>query len=523
MESTSDQLHSTNPAQRTFTSFTSIPGAKIPPSAVDIERAVLGALMIESEAAHDLQDFLFPEHFYEPVHRDIYEVIRSLVVENRAVDILTVHQRLIDAGRLDQVGGAAYLTQLTTLVGSGAHVVEHAKILIQKYLQRELIRIASEIQRTAYDGEADVDELIESAEQNIFELRESSIRRETQGIDAVVTETLQMIEEAQQRGEGLTGLASGFSLIDEITMGWQKGDLIIVAARPAMGKTAFVLTMARNMAVEHGAKVAFFSLEMPSTQLIMRLLVAESGIDSKMLRGGKLSEGDWVRLLEAADTLSKASIFLDDTQALGIGELRAKCRRLKARYDIDLIIVDYLQLMTAPVSRNANREQEVSKISNSLKSLAKELDVPIVALAQLSRALESRAEKHKKPILSDLRESGSIEQDADIVAFIHRPEKLNIEFYPDQTPTQGIAEFVIAKHRNGETADVFLRFVPEKTQFIDVGDRVDHYNPAAGAQFAPMAMPPVEPYQSKINSEPYGGFSSSSSDLPFFSDDDFSL
>lgn len=494
MDSTPDLLQPSlsSSHSRAQTSFAAISGAKVPPNAVDLERAVLGALMIERNAAADLLDFLKPMHFYETAHGTIYGAICELLAKGRAVDHLTVYQQLKDMERLEEVGGGVYLARLTAVVASGAHLIEHAKIVVQKYLQRELITLASNILRDAYNGEADVDELMENAEQSIFQLREFNLRRDMRSIDSVVQDTLAFIEDLRKREETLSGVPTGFPLVDEITLGWQKGDLIIIAARPSMGKTAFVLTMARNIAVEKGVKVAFFSLEMSSIQLILRLLIAESGIDGKMLRSGRILDQQWIELLQAAERLSSAQIFFDDTQALGIAELRAKCRRLKAKYGIDLIIIDYLQLMTAPMPRNANREAEVSKISSSLKALAKELEVPIIALAQLNRALEGRTGIDKKPRLSDLRESGSMEQDADIVAFVHRPERLGIERYPDDTPTAGIAEIVVAKHRNGETGSIFLRFKAEQTKFYDVNDRVDHYKkfdlPAEGVSFVPKPI-----------------------------------
>ena len=464
------------PSSSSRSSYVPVVGERVPPSAVEIERALLGALMLEHDLAIDLNEFLHPEHFYDPRHRNIYEAIVALVRANRPVDLLTVRQQLADEGTLQLVGGPPYLAELTAIVASAAHAEAHARIVVQKYLQRELIRIASDVQGKGYDGTADVYDLIEEAEQQIFELHEFGGRKESQSIEEVVREALDAVHEAEARPDGLSGISSGFDNLDALTQGWQRGDLIIIAARPSMGKTAFVLTMARNMAVKHDASIAFFSLEMPNAKLLMRLLVAESGLDSKMVQAGKLNSDEWFKLNEAADRLSRTKIFLDDTQSLGVGELRSKARRLKAKYGIDLIVVDYLQLMQAPVGRNGNREQEVSKISSSLKALAKEIDVPVVALSQLSRAIESRSDTFKRPMLSDLRESGAIEQDADIVAFIHRPERFRIEEYPDGTPTKGMAELVVLKNRNGETDTLYFQFVPHLTQFKDVGDRTDHYS-----------------------------------------------
>ena len=487
------------PSSSSRSSYAPVVGERVPPSAVEIERALLGALMLEHDLAIDLNEFLHPEHFYDPRHRNIYEAIVALVRANRPVDLLTVRQQLADEGTLQLVGGPPYLAELTAIVASAAHAEAHARIVVQKYLQRELIRIASDVQGKGYDGTADVYDLIEEAEQQIFELHEFGGRKESQSIEEVVREALDAVHEAEARPDGLSGISSGFDNLDALTQGWQRGDLIIIAARPSMGKTAFVLTMARNMALKHKASIAFFSLEMPNEQLLMRLLVAESKLDSKMVRAGKLRDDEWVRLSDAVNTLAGMRIRFDDTQALGIGELRSKARRLKTKYNIDLIIIDYLQLMTAPYNKQGNREQEVNKISNSLKALAKELDIPIVALAQMNRASESRTEKFKRPILSDLRESGAIEQDADIVAFIHRPEYYGIPTYNDGTSTAGMAELIIRKNRNGETGTLFLQFVPHLTQFNDIGDRKDHYQEAGGDTLDTPGAGGFATLQSKAN------------------------
>ena len=479
--------------------FSQYVGAKMPPCAPDIERAVLGALMLQRDLALDLHEFLKAEHFYDPNNQAVYQAITDLILRNQAVDLLTVRQQLTDMELLEQVGGAPYLASLTGMVASGVHAVEHAKIVIQKYLQRELIRLCAEVQASAYDGQADVDDLIEEAEQRVFELHEFGAKKESESAELVLKRVMENIEKAKELDQGLSGLPTGFDNLDEMTQGWQKGDLIIIAARPSMGKTAFVLTMARNMALKYKASIAFFSLEMPNEQLLMRLLVAESKLDSKMVRAGKLRDDEWVRLSDAVNTLAGMRIRFDDTQALGIGELRSKARRLKTKYNIDLIIIDYLQLMTAPYNKQGNREQEVNKISNSLKALAKELDIPIVALAQMNRASESRTEKFKRPILSDLRESGAIEQDADIVAFIHRPEYYGIPTYNDGTSTDGMAELIIRKNRNGETGTLFLQFVPHLTQFNDIGDRKDHYQEAGGDTLDTPGAGGFATLQSKAN------------------------
>ncbi len=500
-------------------------GSKLPPNAKELEAAVLGALMMDQELAIDMQEFLRPEHLYEPQHATIYGAISALVQEKRAVDILSVSQKLRDQDKLEEVGGHTRLLELTMQVASGAHAVDHAKVVIDKYLKREMIHIANDLQHQAYDGETDVEELMEEAESKIFELHESGMRKEMRPAETVVKETLDFIEELKNDTDKYSGVPTGFPLLDEVTLGWQPGDLIILAARPSMGKTAFALTMARNMAIDLKQSVAFFSLEMSNMQLMLRMLVSETGIDSKMLRAGRLSEQDMGRLVQAGGDISEAKLYLDDSMDIGIGEIRAKCRRLKTKYDINFVVIDYLQLIQAPVLRNSNREQQVSMISRELKALAKELNVPILALAQLSRDAEKRG-KGTKPVLSDLRESGSIEQDADLVLFINRPERSGIERFPDETSTAGKAEIIIAKHRNGETATIFMDFIGSQTKFVDNMDRVNHNDSNGGMSSAGFSAPPSAPTQilgSRINeSAPSAGGASDelppiapSGDIPF--------
>ncbi len=474
---------------------------KVPPSARDLEEAVLGALMMDKELAIDMQEFLQEEHFYEPQHGTIFKAISTLVNEKVAVDVLTVSQKLQEQEKLEEVGGHTRLLQLTMKVASSAHAVDHAKIVIQKFLLRQMIAITSEIQHEAYNGEVDVEDLMETAESRIFELHESGMRKEILPAEVVVKETLDWLTEIGKDADKQSGVPSGFPCIDEITQGWQKSDLIILAARPSMGKTAFALTMARNIAMEYQQAIAFFSLEMSSQQLMLRLLTSETGINGKMLRSGRLGETEWAKLSQHGADIAEAHLYLDDSQNLGIGELRAKCRRLKSKFDVKLIIIDYLQLLRAPSIRNGNREQEVSMISRELKGIAKELEIPIIALAQLSRALESRSKGDKRPILSDLRESGSIEQDADLVLFIHRPERLGIEEFNDGTSTKGKAEIVIAKHRNGDTGSVFMDFIGEQTKFVDNGDRINH-NSKDGESNTIQTAPQVQIYESSMNQTP---------------------
>ena len=446
--------------------------ATVPPQAIELEQAVLGALMLEKDAIIDVQEYVKAETFYLEEHRIIFQAIQELSIEMKAIDLFTVTERLKAQKLLQKVGGAPYMAELTQKVASAAHIEFHAKIIAQKYVQRELIRSATEIQRRSYDEEIDVTELIGFAEQEIFRVSEGNVKRSVQSASDILRKALMQIEEAAKTAGEYNGVRSGFTDIDSITLGWQPSDLIIIAARPSMGKTAFVLTMARNMAVEFKTPVAFFSLEMSSVQLMNRLIVAETQLNSKDLRTGNLSAEQWKHLEANTVDLGRAPLFVDDTPALSVYEFRSKARRLKTQHDIKLIIIDYLQLMTAatPETRG-NREQEVSLISRTLKAIAKELNVPIIALSQLSRNVENRGGS-KRPQLSDLRESGAIEQDADVVAFIHRPEYYGLTTTESGLPTAGIAEIIIAKHRNGEVTDVPLRFIKEQAKFADADSSV---------------------------------------------------
>lgn len=441
-------------------------GGLLPPQAVELEEAVLGALMLEKDAVIEVQSILVTEAFYSEAHQIIYKAVNDLSMELKPIDLYTVTDKLKQQRKLAAVGGASYLAQLTQKVGSAAHVEFHAKIIAQKYVQRELIRATTDIQKLSYDESTDVTDLIDFAEGEIFKVAEGHVKRDVQKSRDIITKTLLMIEEASKKEGGFTGVPSGFTHLDRLTLGWQPSDLIIIAARPSMGKTAFVLSLARNVAVDSEQGVAFFSLEMSAPQLMMRLIVAESELPSQDVRNGKLSSEQWKHLETSIKPLSAAPLFIDDTPALSIFEFRSKARRLKTQYDIQLIIIDYLQLMTATTDTRGNREQEVAMISRSLKAIAKELDVPIIALSQLNRSVESRGGS-KRPQLSDLRESGAIEQDADLVAFIHRPEYYGLNVDEDGAPTQGMAEIIVAKHRNGAVDTVKLRFRKEQARFLD--------------------------------------------------------
>ncbi len=439
---------------------------KLPPQAVDLEEAVLGAIMLEKDAVLSVLDILKPESFYKDAHQKIYKAILNLSMAEKAIDILTVTEELKKQQELEEVGGPLYITQLTSKVASAAHLEFHARIIQQKYIQRELIRVSTDIQKKAFDETMDVDDLLDQAEADLFNIAEGNIKKETAKINVLIKDAIHQIEEAAKREDHLSGVPSGFTKLDRLTSGWQRSDLIIVAARPPMGKTAFALTMARNIAVEHKRPIAFFSLEMSSIQLVNRLIVSETELPSDRIRNGRLEEYEWKQLEYKISSLVEAPIYIDDTPAISIFELRAKCRRLKVQHNIEAVFVDYLQLMSGTGDNRGSREQEVSNISRSLKSIAKELDIPVIALSQLNRSVELRS-GNKRPQLSDLRESGAIEQDADLVIFIHRPEKYDI--YEDEQGNSlvGLAEIVLAKHRNGPIGDVQLKFKDESAKFTE--------------------------------------------------------
>ncbi len=488
------------------TTITGLELGKVPPQAVDLEEAVIGALMVEKDAIVSIIDVLKPDSFYKETHQKIFQAILDLSTRLEPIDILTVTQELRRNDKLEEVGGAVYLAQLTSKVGSAAHLDYHAKIIAQKYIQRELIRVSSDIQTRAFDDTMDVDDLLDYSEMELFKVAEGNIKRETALISTLVNQALKNLEEAGKREDGLSGIPCGFSELDRMTSGWQDSDLVIVAARPSMGKTAFVLSMARNMAVDHNVPVAFFSLEMASHQLVNRLIVSESGISHEKIRNGKLTPQEWTQLTVKIGDLQNSKIYIDDTPALSIFELRAKCRRLKAQFDVGIIVIDYLQLMTGPHDAKGNREQEVSTISRSLKAIAKELDVPIIALSQLNRSVETRG-GNKRPQLSDLRESGAIEQDADMVIFIHRPEYYGFNEDEEGNSLIGLAEIIVAKHRNGATGDIKLRFRKEQTKFTDLDDL--EYAPYA---LAGVSTPQAVTFKSKMNED---GLQSPSGDSDF--------
>ena len=450
------------------------------PQAVELEAAVLGAVMIEQDAYSLISEILRPESFYDVRHQLIYEAVRTLALQQKPVDVLTVTDQLEKTGNLEEVGGPYYITQLANNVVSSAHIEYHARIIAQKFLARELITFTSEIQTKAFDATVDVDDLMQEAEGNLFEISQQNLKKDYTQINPVIREAYDMLQKAAARSDGLSGLSSGFSKLDKLTAGWQNSDLIIIAARPAMGKTAFVLSMAKKMAVDMKIPAAMFSLEMSNVQLVNRLIVNICEIPGEKLRNpSQLAPYEWVQLDAKIAQLYDAPLYVDDTASLSVFELRTKARRLVREHGVKIIFIDYLQLMNASGMSYGNRQEEVSTISRSLKGLAKELNIPIIALSQLNRSVTAReGTEGKRPQLSDLRESGAIEQDADMVCFIHRPEYY--KFYKDENGNdlREMAEFIIAKHRNGAIGDVLLKFKAEYARFQDPDE--DTYVPLPG-------------------------------------------
>jgi replicative DNA helicase len=448
---------------------------KMQPQAIDLEISVLGAILIDNEALSDSIDILKQEYFYKLEHQFIYEAIANLFQESNPIDILTVTEELKKLGNLKKAGGVAYVSGLTSRVSSSANTEYHARIIAEKFIQRKLINISSGIIEESLDDTIDVFETLNKAEQELFNVTEGTLRKSYDSMSDLIKVSLKNIENLKNNEAGLSGVPSGFSKLDRVTSGWQKSDLIICAARPGMGKTAFALTMARNIAIEHGMGVAVFSLEMSSEQLVNRLISSESEIEAGKLRKGDLKEHEWIQLHSKIKDLSKAPIFIDDTPAISVFELRAKARRLVKKHGIKMIIIDYLQLMTAG-GKGGNREQEISTISRSLKGIAKELGIPVMALSQVNRALEQRSGVgSKRPMLSDLRESGAIEQDADIVTFIYRPEYYKIQEWENGENCLGQSEIIVAKHRNGGLDNIRLKFRAQFAKFSDL-DEFEHEN-----------------------------------------------
>ena len=447
----------------------SLSDGKIPPQAIDLEEAVLGAMLIDEKGVNEVIDILSPEVFYKKSHQLIFESIQRLFRESEPIDLLTVSADLKKNNNFEIVGGDFYLIGLSQKVSSSAHIEYHSRIIQQKFIQRKLITISNEIISKSYNESTDVIDLLDEAESKLYDIAQNNIKGSSETAQNLVIQAKNRIEEISKQ-EGLSGISTGFEKLDRLTSGWQPSDLIIVAARPGMGKTALALSMARNVSVQKKIPVAFFSLEMSSVQLITRLISSETGLSSDKLRTGKLADHEWQQLNIKVSDLESAPLYIDDSAALTIFELRAKARRLASSHGIKLIIIDYLQLMNLGSSNKAgNREQEISTISRNLKALAKELNIPVIALSQLSRAVETRGGT-KRPILSDLRESGAIEQDADIVSFLYRPEYYGITEWDDdmKTPSEGQGEFIVAKHRNGALDSIKLKFVANLGKFEDI-------------------------------------------------------
>lgn len=436
------------------------------PQALDVERLVLGALMIDKDAFSVVSEFLKPQTFYEPRNQKIYQAIQTLNVDEHPVDISTVIEELKREGTLDDIGGPSYVLQLSHDVASSAHIEYHAHILAQKFLARQLISYAGNIETKAFDESIDVNELMQEAEGSLFELSQNNMKKDYVQVDPVINKAIEMLQKAAETAGGLTGVPTGYTKLDEKTSGWQKSDLVIIAGRPAMGKTSFALSLAKNIAVDYKFPIAFFSLEMSNVQLVNRLISNVCSISGSKMLNGQLSHDEWERLDKDIRKLQGSPIYIDDTPGLSIFELRTKARRLVREKGVKIIMIDYLQLMNANGMRFGSRQEEVAKISQSLKGLAKELDIPILALSQLNRTVEGReGVEGKRPQLSDLRESGAIEQDADMVMFVHRPEYYHI-FQDDKgRDLHGMAQIIIAKHRKGATGDVLLTFKGEFTRF----------------------------------------------------------
>ncbi len=472
------------------------------PQAPDIEKVVLGALMIDKDAFTVVSEIVRPETFYEPRHQKIFHAIRTLNIQEQPVDIMTVIEQLRKEGSLDDVGGPAYVVELSSRVASSAHIEYHSKILAQKFLARQLISFASKLETEAFDETVDVDELMQRAEGGLFELSQNNMKKDYSHIDPILMEAHKILLKASQNKGGLTGVPTGYNKLDEITSGWQASDLIIIAGRPAMGKTSFALSLAKNIAVDYQQPIAFFSLEMNSVQLVNRLISNVCQVPGSKLLNGQLTPDEWERLDTNLHKLEGAPVYIDDTPGLSVFELRTKARRLKKEHNISILMIDYLQLMNASGMKFNSRQEEVSTISRSLKGLAKELDIPVIALSQLNRTVETRAGEGidgKRPQLSDLRESGAIEQDADMVLFVHRPEYYHIYEDANHNDLRGMAQIIIAKHRKGATGDVLLKFQGQYTKFANPEDVPDEI-PAAdmggeiiGSRMNDDPLPPPPP------------------------------
>ncbi|HLR79586.1 MAG TPA: replicative DNA helicase [Bacillota bacterium] len=439
---------------------------RIPPHNIEAEQAVIGAIFLEPEAFSTASELLVPEDFYRAAHQRIFETMMRLSDRGEAIDVITVTSDLNDRKQLEEAGGASYLTEVAGSVPTAANIEYYSEIVEEKSLLRRLIRAATDIVTTTYAREDEVEDVLNEAEKAILEVSGQKNSGAFKPIKDVLIDVYDQIEQLHQNNDDVTGIATGYRDLDRITSGFQRNDLIIIAARPSVGKTAFALNIAQNVAVNTDENVAIFSLEMGAEQLVQRMLCAEGNIDSQRLRNGRLEADDWGKLTMAMGSLSNAGIYIDDTPGIRVSEIRSKCRRLKQEHGLGMIFIDYLQLIQGNVRSNENRQQEVSEISRSLKALARELNVPLIALSQLSRGVEQRQDK--RPMMSDLRESGSIEQDADIVGFLYRDD-----YYDSESEQQNIIEIIISKQRNGPTGTVELAFVKEYNKFVDLDHRYD--------------------------------------------------
>jgi replicative DNA helicase len=467
MEEIKSIIEKTARAKRVATNTTALDFGKIPPQSIDLEEAVLGAIMLEKDAYTKVIDILKPTVFYKPVHQTIFESIQRLFQKSAPIDILTVTQDLKEKGQLEIVGGPYYIASLTSRVGSAANIEFHCKILLEKHIKRELIRISGEVITDAFEESTDVFDVLDKAEQGLFDVSQGNLSRKNLKLNELIQEAITEMEKASKNESNGRGVPSGFNDLDRVTAGWQSSNLVIVAARPGMGKTAFALSMARNAAVDAKIPVAVFSLEMEAIELVNRLISGETNIDSDKIKKGKLSTDEWQALHANLNKLAEAPIFINDTPGLSITDFRAIARRLYQHHKIGLIVIDYLQLMRGTGESKGMREQEISMISRSLKAIAKELKIPIIALSQLSRKVEDRG-GDRRPQLGDLRESGAIEQDADMVCFIYRPEYYGIEHDEEGNSFKGIAQIIIAKNRHGATRDVNLGFIGAQTKFVNL-------------------------------------------------------
>ena len=459
--------------------------AHVQPQAPEIEKAVLGALMIDRDAYMEVSNLLRVESFYEPRNQMVYEAIVKLSADENPVDVLTVTDKLAKMGKLDEIGGPGYIADLSSRVATSANIVYHANIIAEKFLARQMIHYVGTIGNKAFDESYDIKEVVQEAESTLFELSQKNMKKDYSVLSPIVDKAMEMVKIAHSNNGGTTGIPTGFIQLDDMTCGWQNSDLVIIAGRPAMGKTAFALSLAKNIAADQKIPMAFFSLEMSDVQLANRLMANACKVDSKKLLSGQLDRSDWLRLDKNIDKLKDAPLYIDETEGLSIMELRTKARRLVKEHGVKLIMIDYLQLMTASGMNFNSRQEEVSLISRSLKGMAKELNIPVLALSQLNRGVESRnGAEGKRPQLSDLRESGAIEQDADMVIFLHRPEYYGIMMSSDGLiDYSGKAEVIISKHRKGATGIVMMKFKGEYTCFENDDDpAIAHLPPTEGGE-----------------------------------------